>query len=241
MRKKVRARFLLKCGIGSIFGILIIALALWSLPFVKEFLSPERQKIFEAWAASQGIKGWFIMLGIQVLQIIIAFIPGEPVEIMAGVLYGGYGGMFLCLLGCIIASTIIFILTQKLGKPMVERILRKSILHKFRFLQDTKKLDVVIFLLFFIPGTPKDILTYIAGTTPIKPFRFLILSNFARVPAIIASTFIGFSIREGSWREMIFLFILNGGIGLLGIIYREKWICLMKHMGRKRKKNSIKK
>lgn len=66
---------------------------------------PETQQAFKAWVTSFGIGGWLLVLCIQIIQIVIAFIPGEPVEILAGVLYGGFGGLFLCLFGCVIASS----------------------------------------------------------------------------------------------------------------------------------------
>ena len=79
---------------AAVFFSLILVLSLISLPYINLLTEPEAQRKLKEWVASFGIGGWFLVLSIQILQIVIAFIPGEPVEIAAGVLYGGFGGLF---------------------------------------------------------------------------------------------------------------------------------------------------
>jgi uncharacterized membrane protein YdjX (TVP38/TMEM64 family) len=100
----------------AVFFSLMIALSLISLPFIN-FLSELEIQTFKAWVSSLGVGGRLLVLSIQIVQIVIAFIPGEPVEILSGMLYGGFGGLLLCLFGCVIASSC-FMLSKKLKSSL---------------------------------------------------------------------------------------------------------------------------
>lgn len=217
----------------AVFFSLMIALSLISLPYINLLSEPETQQTFKAWVTSFGIGGWLLVLCIQIIQIVIAFIPGEPVEILAGLLYGGFGGLFLCLLGCVIASSAIFMLSKRFGAPLVSKLFGKSKLDEFAFLKDAKKLETIVFILFLIPGTPKDMLTYVVGTSPMKLTQFLTISTFARIPSIISSTFIGSTIRQGEWATAILIFALTAILGVVGIKYQEKMMAFCKRIGRR--------
>lgn len=216
-----------------VFFVLMTILSLISLPYLRLLSESETQQKVKAWVASFGLGGWFIVLGIQVVQVIIAFIPGEPIEILAGVLYGGWGGLFLCLTGCILASSGIFLLSKKLGTPLVTKLFTESKLKKFEFLRDSKKLETVVFILFLVPGTPKDMLTYVVGTSPMKVSQFLAISTFARIPSVISSTFIGSAMRQGEWRIAVVIFFVTAVFGILGIKYQERMIGFCKRIGRR--------
>ena len=221
--------------VTTVFFSLIIVLSLMSLPYIKLLSEPETQQKLKAWVTSLGIGGWFLVLCIQIIQIVIAFIPGEPIEIVAGVLYGGFGGLFLCLLGCIVASSGVFILSKRFGTPLVAKLFQKKKLDEFAFLNDAKKLETIVYNLFLIPGTPKDMLTYIVGTTPMKLTQFLVLSTFARIPSVISSAFIGSTIRQGEWKIAALIFTLTAVLGIAGIRYKERMIDFCKKLGRRMK------
>ena len=118
---------------------------------------PER---FRDWVDSHGVGGQFILIGMQVLQVVVALIPGEVIEVGAGYAFGAVEGTSLCLSGVALGSTIIFLLTRLFGVRMVEAFISREKLYAFSFMKDEKKLNRLIFLVFFIPGTPKDLLTY---------------------------------------------------------------------------------
>lgn len=219
----------------AVFFCLVLVLSLISLPYINLLSEQEAQQKFKAWVASLGVGGWLLILCIQIIQIVIAFIPGEPVEILAGVLYGGGGGLFLCLFGCVIASSAIFMLSKRFGTPLVAKLFTKSKVEEFSFLKDSKKLETTVFLLFLIPGTPKDMLTYVVGTSSMKSLRFLVLSTFARIPSVISSTFIGSTIRQGEWEIAALIFVLTAVLGVVGIKYQENMIGFCKKVGRRMK------
>ena len=131
-----------------VFFTLMIALSLISLPYINLLSEPETQQKFKVWVTSFGIGGWLLVLCIQIIQIVIAFIPGEPVEILAGVLYGGFGGLFLCLFGCVIASSGVFMLSKRFGAPLMAKLFKKSKLEEFAFLKDAKKLETIVLSCF---------------------------------------------------------------------------------------------
>lgn len=216
-----------------IFFILTIVLSLISLPYLNLLSEPETQQKFKKWVTSLGVGGWLLVMGIQIIQIVIAFIPGEPVEIMAGVLYEGFGGLFLCMIGCVIASTGVFITSKRFGTPLVIRLFKKSKLDEFAFLKDAKKLEIIVFLLFLIPGTPKDMLTYIVGASSMKLPKFLAFSTFARIPSVVSSTFIGSTIRQGEWKTAALIFALTAALGIMGIKYQERLMVFCKRISRR--------
>lgn len=217
----------------AVFIAAMIAVTVIAFPYMNRLSEPEIQQEFKAWVMSLGIWGWLVVLGIQVLQIIIAFIPGEPVEIIAGVLYGGWGGLAVCLIGCILASSGIFLLTKRFGIPLIEKLFKSKRMDEYSFLNDSRKLETVVFILFLIPGTPKDMLTYIVGTSPMKLPQFLLISTFARLPSIISSTFIGATMRQGEWEFSILIFTVTAIIGIAGIRYKDRIINFCRQMGQR--------
>ena len=74
--------------------------------------------------------------------------------------------------------------------------------------KNPKKIEFIIFILFFIPGTPKDLLTYVSGLFPIKLWRFIVITTIARIPSIITSTLAGANIATGNWKLGLALYAI---------------------------------
>ncbi len=173
-------------------------------------------------------KSWLIFIGIQFLQVIFAFIPGELVEVAAGYIYGPFFGTVLCLIGVLPATCIIFGLTRLLGHKFTSIMLDERDLKKFSFLNDEKKLTATLFLLYFFPGTPKDVITYFAGITRIKFLPFLLISVFCRIPSVLSSTLAGGALGENKFMLSVIIFGVTGVTVLLG------WIMFKKISGKKK-------
>lgn len=216
--------------------ILIGVLTVLCMPFFNKLSDPVYQQKILVWAESLGIVGWLFLLGIQMLQIIVAFIPGGPVQILTGVLYGAWGGLATCLLGIVIASSIIFFTVRRFGTPLLVRILGQKKLDEFDFLNNTEKIETVTFILFLLPGMPKDTLTYLAGVSKIKASHFLFLSTFARIPSLIGSTFMGATMSRGNWLMTLVIFLLTAAVGITGILYKNKIIDRFHEHHNKRRK-----
>ena len=187
-----------------------------ALQFVSE---PESLR---SWVESHGFMGKLVLIGIMSLQVVIAFIPGEVVEIGAGYAYGALEGMLLCLVGAAVGSTIIYLFTKLFGIKMVEAFISREKLYSLRFLKDTKRLNLLVFILYFIPGTPKDIITYFIGLTQMKLSTFLLISTLARIPSVITSTIGGNALGLSNYSFAVIVFAVTALLSLLGIlIYRR--------------------
>ncbi len=207
--------------------LLLLALSVWltwflwkkvgifELEHISEF--QERMDAYGAW-------GWLVALGIQVLQVIVALIPGEVVEVGCGMAFGTWGGLLICLAGSAIGSAIIFLLVRKFGIKLVEVFVSREKINSLKFLNNERKLKSIIFLVFFTIGTPKDLLTYFAGLTNIKFFEFLIISTVARIPSIISSIIVGDKLSEGNFVTSILIFGASAVLGLMGVVAYNKFV-----------------
>lgn len=204
----------------AIMGILTIIL--W--PYVQGLATEEGREQFKEWVDGLGFGGWLITLGIQLLQIFVALIPGEPIELMLGYVWGPWLGTLTCLIGIFIGTLTIFMLVRKLGMKFVRKMVGTDDLTKYKFLSDKNKVEITVFILFFIPGTPKDALTYIAPIAPISPIKYLLIATFARIPSIITSTLLGDSIAEGNYTLAIIVFVITALISIAGIIFGNKYV-----------------
>lgn len=209
----------------------IVALTALLMPWFSKLADPAVQAQFEAWVSGLGPLGVLVMLGIQVLQIVVAFIPGEVVQVMAGVMYGTWGGLALCLAGCVVASALVFVCVRKLGRDFVVRLFGEEKLASYGFLNDSSKLETLVFILFLIPGLPKDVLTYIVPLTPIPLGKFMLLSTIARIPGMVASTLIGSSITGANWPLIIGVFAVVIVVGGLSIWKKDALMGWAKRMG----------
>ena len=180
-----------------------------------------------------GVGGFFVLEGLQFLQIVVAFIPGEVVQIAAGMIYGPWLGALAVLLGCVVTSALIFLLVHKLGAPFVQDMVPMAFLEKFRAFEASGKLDVVVFVLFLIPGLPKDTFTYLVPLTDMPLGRFLLLANVGRIPGIVISTFAAGSLAEGDYLQAGIIFALAAAIAVLGLLNKDRIIAFFER-GRER-------
>lgn len=223
MKEKTANRKKILLGIAFLLLLAVMTAAtIWLWPHFAALSTPEGQQRLQSFVSGLGFGGWLIMLGLQILQIVVAVIPGEPIEIMMGMLYGAWGGFLTCELGVLAGSLLVFWAVRMIGSPLVQAIFGEEKLKSYAFLQNTNRLELITFILFFIPGTPKDILTYVAGLTAISPLRFLGIASFARIPSILSSTYAGSTLAKGEWLAGLIIFAAVGIISLLGILLHKK-------------------
>ncbi|MGN0369233.1 MAG: TVP38/TMEM64 family protein [Butyrivibrio sp.] len=188
-------------------------------PLIRFVSEPEK---FREWVDERGILGRLAFLGMTMLQVIIAIIPGEPMELVAGYAFGMWEGTFLCILGATLGGIPVFLLVKKFGIKAVEVFFSREKIESLKFLKSSPKRDFWIFILFFIPGTPKDLLNYVVGLTDMKLGKWLIISLVARIPSIVTSTIGGDALGVQNY---VFAIIVFGGtlvISCIGmLIYRK--------------------
>lgn len=216
---KLNKTKIFKTTLTIIVLILIISVLVYLFPIIRDISTKEGQIKFKETMGNSGIVGFFALFGLQFAQIFLVIIPGEPIEILAGMCYGSFLGTIFIMISAMVISTFVFFLVRKYGKKFVYNFCNKEKVDKIensKLFEDPKKIDFIIFLLFLIPGTPKDLLVYIAGLLPIKPARFIIISTIARFPSVISSTLAGSNIIMGNWKLSIILYV--GIIAIVGII-----------------------
>lgn len=200
--------------------IFIVAISIKLFPLFTNLGTSEGQLKFKEEISNSGFSGILMLLGLQLLQILIPVLPGEPIEFLAGMCYGTIGGMFIIFLGAFLSSFIIFYCVRKFGKNFIHTFFGKDKierLEKSKWFSDPEKIELILFIAFLIPGTPKDLFVYIAGLLPIRPYRFFLISTFCRFPSVISSTFAGSNVVDGNWWLSIVSYIITfiiSGIGL---------------------------
>lgn len=210
-----------------VFFIVVVAFTLALMPYFREIFEPGGVEHVIKEIQNQGPFGVLLLFALQLIQIIVAFIPGEVVQIAAGMLYGPLGGAIIVLIGCVISSSIIFQLVHRLGAPFVRSMVSGKYLDKFRDFERSGKLNVVVFILFLIPGLPKDVFTYLVPLTDMRMRTFLILTTVGRTPGVLVSTYAASGLANGDTTTSIIIFAVAAAIALVGILLRNKIMHLM--------------
>lgn len=192
--------------------ILIIGIIAYLFPVMKNLSSLEGQVAFKQKVEDSGILGMLSLFGLQVAQIFLIIVPGEPIEILAEMCYGGLWGTAFIMISAFIISTTIFLLVRKFGKKFVYSFCSEEKVKKIensKLFNNPKKIEMIMLILFLIPGTPKDLLVYIAGLLPIKPLKFILISSIARFPSVISSTLAGANLAKGNWQFSILIYAIT--------------------------------
>ena len=204
-------------GIGIFLFLLLSALVFFfaGKPLIQFAQEPER---FRAWVDEQGVLAPIAFLGMLILQIVVAAIPGEPLEIAAGYAFGALEGTLWCLLGAFAGRLAVFLLVRRFGTRAIEVFFPLDKLQSLRFLQNERRLTFWVFFLFFLPGTPKDLLCYIVGITKLPLRSWLVISAVAPIPSIITSTIGGDALGMGNYAFAALVFGITIVISSLGLL-----------------------
>lgn len=200
---------------------IIVAIIYYLFPVVKNLSTPEGQVAFKEKISNSGVLGFLMLFGLQFAQIFLFVIPGEPIEILAGICYGPVWGTIFVMISAAIITLFIYLLVHKFGRKFIYDFCGEEKIKKIenaKVFKNPKTISFIIFILFFIPGTPKDLFTYIAALLPIKPLNFIIISTIARFPSIISSTLAGDNLLAGNWQMSLIIYgatFLIVGIAIL--------------------------
>lgn len=162
------------------------------------------------------------LFGLVLLKTLIPFLPGEPIEIAVGYAFGVVEGTLLCLLGSFLGSVVVFQLVRRFGVKVVELFFSREKILSLRFLRNERRLAVVLFFLFMIPGTPKDLLSYVAGLTNLKFSSWLLIASVGRIPSVITSTIGGDALGSQQYLVAIVVFAVTIVLSGLGLLYYHR-------------------
>lgn len=208
-------------AISIVVLIALVGFITWIVlvEFKKFGNTPEQ---FREFIESFGWAARFVALGVQMLQVVVALIPGEAVEIGLGYAFGAFEGTLICYAGVILASSAVFLLVRKFGVKLLEVFFPVEKINDLKWINNEKKLMYTIFILFLIPGTPKDVLTYFVGLTKIKLGEFLVISSLARFPSVISSTAGGALASSENYFGAVIVFAVTALISVCGLIIYNK-------------------
>ena len=223
----------------SIASAVICVLAVIGAILLRDYFSAENIEKIKDFVAEHWLAGTLIFIGVCAIQVIIALIPGEAVEIAAGVIFGSWLGALVCLIGIMLGSITAILLVRKFGRKFVESLYPREKIDSLPILNDPKKRNAFVALLFFIPGTPKDLFTYIVGLTEMSIPMYILLTTVARIPSIIMSTLGGDAFGEGQFFKGLVIFGVTAIISGAGYLV---YLLIQKGMNkRKEKTEDIKK
>ena len=201
--------------------LLIIGIIIYLFPVMKNLSTHEGQLAFKARIEQSGILGFLILFGLQIAQIFLVILPGEPLEILAGMCYGAIGGAIFIFFSVALTTTIIFLLVRKFGRKFIEQSFDKEKIDKIeksKIFQNPKNIEFILAICFAITGIPKDILIYVGGLLPIRPIRFILIATFCRFPSVISSTIAGQYFSEGNWKISLLIYGITFIVTILALI-----------------------
>jgi uncharacterized membrane protein YdjX (TVP38/TMEM64 family) len=203
---------------GLFVAILVVAILfrrqLWEM-----FLSTDRLR---QWIASAGATAPLLFVAVQALQVIVFFIPGEIPQIVGGYLFGLWRGTLLSLAGIAIGSAFSFGVSRMLGVPFVHALFHREEVDRFRRIIESPRARLSFFLMFLIPGIPKDVLCYAAGLSSIRLLLFLPFSTVGRLPGIVGSALMGEAAAGRRWFLAGSVLLLAVVLFVIGFLFRER-------------------
>ena len=143
-----------------------------------------------------------IIVILQILQVIICVIPGQPIQFAASYMLGVGGGLLLSLIGAAIGATIAFYLAKLLGRDMLYLLFDKNKVQDYQRKLNSGKGLLIVLLIYVLPGVPKDLVAYVAGISEMKFKPFIIISTIGRCPGMIGSLLLGHFYGAGNYRAI---------------------------------------
>ena len=216
-RKALRRRVL----IGLVAAAAITALLCWEyLPGLLAWLADARA--VRAFVSDHAFVSRLAMLGINIVQVLLAFLPGEPVELASGYAFGFWEGTALCLVASGLATSAIYWATRRWGWKLVGLFFDRSLFDRFSWLKSAKRLELIMLIVFLIPGTPKDFLTYFAGLTNMRFLPVGLIATFGRIPSIVTSTIAASAVGSGNWPLVACTLVASAFLlAVGGLMYRR--------------------
>lgn len=207
--KEVKKSDLFKfLGLIAFFALCVVIVVAMA-PLFKGIFSPDGIDTVIERIRDKGAFGVVILLALQFIQVVVAFIPGEVTQMAAGMLYGPLWGSLLILFGCAISSAFVYLIVHKLGAPFVKDMVPEKFLKKFEDFERTGRLNIIVFILFLIPGLPKDTFTYLVPLTDMKVKPFVIITTIARTPGVVLSAYAADGLIDGNiWTSAIIFGVL---------------------------------
>lgn len=215
MEEKQRA-LLRRAVIALSLVLCAAACAAVGVPMVRLAREPEA---FRLWVAGFGVWGRVIYVAAVAAQVVLAVIPGEPLELAGGYAFGAVEGTVLALLGIVLGSGAVYGLVRRFGRGAAAVFFSREQINSLEFLLASPKSRALAFLLMTVPGTPKDLLSYFAGLTGLGLWEWLGIVAVARIPSVIGSTCSGGAAGNGEYGLAGLVIVLTALLSGAGLLY----------------------
>ncbi|MGN0704915.1 MAG: TVP38/TMEM64 family protein [Lentihominibacter sp.] len=224
-KQKLRRRIKIISAVMKLVLLLVILIAVpvyiyfFHYDLIERFSNMENvNALFREYKAESVL----FYIGAQILQIVICIIPGQWLQFAAGYIYGFWLGYLLSLVGAAIGTVFTYYIARFLGHDAMHLIFGEEKIHQMLNTLNSKKAVVLVFLIFLIPGVPKDLCNYVAGLSEMKLKRFMVVSLIGRSPGMMGSLLIGLSIVSGKYVGAGVIAAVAVVLFVLGIIFRRK-------------------
>jgi uncharacterized membrane protein YdjX (TVP38/TMEM64 family) len=205
--------------LGLVFIFLIFIAYEYYHRYFFLFRDPAKLKKIIMSYGKYSVLAFFIL---QITQVVAFFIPGEIIQIAGGYIYGTLLGSILSLLGITTGSIIVYVISNFYGKPLIDKIISNKDLKFFQRILKAGSINFIVFLLYLIPGIPKDVLAYICGVSSITFKNFILYSTLGRIPGILVSAYFGAKIGSGNPITLVVIGVLAVVLFIIGILKGEK-------------------
>jgi uncharacterized membrane protein YdjX (TVP38/TMEM64 family) len=214
-------------GLSSFF-IYQYHIQLWSTAVQCYYILHDHHRLKEA-ISSFGPYTPLAFILLQVVQVVVAPIPGAPVGFLGGYLFGVKAGFLYSMVGLTLGSWLAFKIAGIFERWLVKRFVLPKTLKKFDYLIGHEGV-ILSFLLFSIPGFPKDALCYILGLTPMHVRIFLIISTVGRIPGTLIATLQGAQVSNHQYKIFLILVGISALITLVSYVYDKEIHKLIKKL-----------
>jgi len=221
-----RARFLSSWVAGVVVTLLLLGVCAWLVisdaPVYRFLMRLYLDKHFMAATLRQwGVLAPLVFIVIQALQVIIAPIPGEVTGLLGGFIFGQWLGFFYSTLGLTAGSLFAFWVGRRLGAPYVRRLVSSQVWERIGFIVEAEG-AILCFVIYLIPGLPKDIVCYLFGISPMPFWIFAVVSTIGRMPGTWALSAQGAKAAAGKYIELLLLTAVIAAIALPLYYYRSR-------------------
>ena len=199
--------------------LIVLVVVFVGIPLIRFLREPER---FRLWVDERGFWGKLAFIGMVVMKVVVAVIPGEPFELAAGYAFGVWEGLFLCMIGITIGSMIVFSLVRRFGTSIIRVFFSQERIDSMKLLHTSKKGNLILSAIYIVPGTPKDFLNYCAGLTTIRIRTWVWVCSIGRIPSIITSTISGDAFVQKRYLFGILIYVVTFLVGLIGVLVYNK-------------------
>lgn len=199
-----------------VVAALVLGLCWRYLPDVYAWLS--NPDAVHAYVEQHAVLSRLAIIGVNTLQIVLAILPGEPIELASGYAFGFREGTAACLVASAVGSSLVYWAVRRWGWKVMGLFFTREQFERFSWLKDARKLELIMLVIFLIPGTPKDFLTYFAGLMRMRFGAVLAIATVGRIPSIVTSTVAASAFGAGEYGIMVVSMVIAVLLAGLGAI-----------------------